>query len=345
MNADLGDVGRSASFLEAEGVLVVRDRTLFRPGFEGFCRTLAESAVGLGGVRSAFVCLASGICRLEFEGGRFSAPEMAEWFAEAVRIASGRGPGEVTAADDRGGWISLRIEPGADHGASWETTLEGRGTFRLRHPGLVGRRDLARAVASELAEAPGVDSCRLTFWGGDLHLRFNREEVCSSEALGLAERAYRRSHLEAPGLATPEVATGLQRLGYLALAGGSFAMTAVGLAIPGVPTVPFLLATSYFLVRSSPSWNEKLLGSKFFGPILSDLEIGHGLQRTNKIKLIALSLAIPLVTIVVIVPGWPLLLLMLTVTSAGLFAISRIPGLPEIAEDAQPGSMALNPAS
>ncbi len=332
-------VGRTANFSEAEGLLVVCDRTLFRPGFEGFCRRLATSAVGLGGVWSAFVCLASGTCRLEFEPGRFNASEMAEWFAEAVRVASrakGQGPG---------GWISLRIDAFAEPGATWETTFEGRGSFRLRHRQLVGRRDLAGRIARELAEVPGVDSCRVTFWGGDLDLRFTREGVCSSEALAVAERVTRQVLTARPDplanpaeVSPPEVAHGLRRLGYLALAAGSFGLTVVGLIVPGMPTVPFLLATSYFLVRSSPTWNDRLLRSTFFGPILADLEIGHGLRLINKLKLIAFTLTIGLVTVLVLVPSGTILLVMLAITSISLVVISRIPGPSEIAGSPAPRS-------
>ena len=111
------------------------------------------------------------------------------------------------------------------------------------------------------------------------------------------------------------------------MAGGSFGLTAVGLIVPGIPTVPFLLATSYYLARSSPTLNRKLLRSKFFGPILSDLETGGGLRRINKVKLIGFTLAVGLVTAVLIGPPLLILLLMATVTSASIYAITRIPGL------------------
>ena len=39
------------------------------------------------------------------------------------------------------------------------------------------------------------------------------------------------------------------RLGNLAAAGGRFVMSGVGLVTPGIPTVPFVLATSYFLAK------------------------------------------------------------------------------------------------
>jgi uncharacterized membrane protein YbaN (DUF454 family) len=342
-NLDL-DSGRSADFSEADGVLVVRDRELFRPGLEEFCRRLADSAAGLGGVRSASISLASGTCRLEFDAGQFAAPEMAEWFAEAVRKTVDQGPGTEAG---RGGWISLTRFSAEDGGATWETTREVRGSFRVRHQGLASDRGLARRVASELADVTGVESCRVGLLRRDLDLKFNLEQVGSAEALSLANAAYLRTlhptqaPLETQEEAIPAVATGLQRVGYLALAGGSFGLTFVALAIPGVPTVPFLLATSYYLVRSSPPLNERLLHSKFFGPILTDLEVGHGLQRTNKIKLIGLTLAIGLVTVILILPSWPILLVMAAVSSASLFVINQIPALPSGQAPEQPPKLRL----
>jgi uncharacterized membrane protein YbaN (DUF454 family) len=350
MNADLDlngfleneASGRSAHFSEAEGLLVVRDRRLFRPGFEGFCRRLADSAVGLGGVRSAFVCLGAGTCRLEFEAGRFNPSEMAEWFAEAVRAASV--PGQGGDSPEQGGWVSLMVFSVEQGGATWESTLEDRGRFRLRQPGILDPRARTQNLARELAEIPGVASSRVTFWGGELEVRFDREGICPSEALKLADRTYRRATAPVPEpieAAIPEVATGLQRLGYLALAAGSFVLTGVGLIVPGVPTIPFLLATSYFLVRSSPALNDRLLRSKFVGPILTDLEIRHGLGWINKLKLVGLTLTVGLVTLIVIAPTWPILLVMLTVMSASLYAISQIPGIAIESEPAQPPRLRL----
>ena len=51
-------------------------------------------------------------------------------------------------------------------------------------------------------------------------------------------------------------------------------MTLVGLVVPGIPTVPFLLATSFYLARSSPSMNERLAGRRF-----SDRSSGSGKAR------------------------------------------------------------------
>ena len=39
-------------------------------------------------------------------------------------------------------------------------------------------------------------------------------------------------------------------------------MTFVGLVVPGIPTVPFLLASSYYLARSSRTLHKRLLESR-----------------------------------------------------------------------------------
>jgi uncharacterized membrane protein YbaN (DUF454 family) len=117
----------------------------------------------------------------------------------------------------------------------------------------------------------------------------------------------------------------LRRWYYLALAGGSFTLMVVGLIVPGIPTVPFLLATSYYLARSSPRLDRALSQSWFFGPILTDLEKSGGLRPINKIKLIGLTLAVCALTLVVAGPSLVLLLIMGAAASVSIYAIKRIP--------------------
>ena len=52
-----------------------------------------------------------------------------------------------------------------------------------------------------------------------------------------------------------------RRLVNLAAAGGCFVMSIVGVITPGIPTVPFVLATGYFLARSSPALHEQVVGT------------------------------------------------------------------------------------
>ena len=86
------------------------------------------------------------------------------------------------------------------------------------------------------------------------------------------------------------VPRGPRRYLYLGLAGLFFLLACVGVVLPGIPTTPFLILTSYFLIRSSPKLNQKLLGSKMFGSILRDWHEHRALRpRVKAVSLIASS--------------------------------------------------------
>ena len=108
----------------------------------------------------------------------------------------------------------------------------------------------------------------------------------------MAARARPLASLAVAASPSVPVVRGLRRFRYLMLAAGSFALTFVAIMVPGLPTVPFLLATSYYLARSSPRLDTKLMHTVFFGPILEEWEHHGGLSRRSKAKLIGMSLTI-----------------------------------------------------
>ena len=80
----------------------------------------------------------------------------------------------------------------------------------------------------------------------------------------------------------------VKRLTFIALAGVFLALGLIGVVLPGLPTTPFLLLTSYFLLRAWPSMNERLLRSRVLGGILRDWQHRGGVRRRVKLKAIAL---------------------------------------------------------
>jgi uncharacterized membrane protein YbaN (DUF454 family) len=80
---------------------------------------------------------------------------------------------------------------------------------------------------------------------------------------------------------------------HLALAAVFFALAVLGALLPLLPATPFVLLTSWCLVRSSPRLDAKLRRSPFFGALLEDWEKRRGVRRGVKVvALIALSLAV-----------------------------------------------------
>ena len=71
---------------------------------------------------------------------------------------------------------------------------------------------------------------------------------------------------------------------YLSLAGLFFVLAVLGVFLPVLPTTPFLLLTSWCLVRSSPALHARLRRSPLFGPLLADWERHHGVRLYVKIS-------------------------------------------------------------
>lgn len=77
---------------------------------------------------------------------------------------------------------------------------------------------------------------------------------------------------------------------YLSAAAVFFALGVAGAFLPVLPTTPFVLLTSWCLVRSSPRLHARLRSSPLFGPLLADWERHHGVRL--HVKLSALGILI-----------------------------------------------------
>ena len=76
---------------------------------------------------------------------------------------------------------------------------------------------------------------------------------------------------------------------FLALLGAiSLILAIIGLFLPVLPTVPFVLLAAYCFLRSSNRFYTKLIANRYFGTILADYLQGKGVSRRSK----AMSLAL-----------------------------------------------------
>ncbi len=321
---------------EKEGLLWVYDPRAFHPGRREFCRRLIDSALGQPGVRRAEVRLDTSCCRIDFDRKSARPARMAETFAAAVRAAiPGRDPRwRPRVWLPSGQWTALTAFRTGDGIATWETLEDSPGRLRLRHPSLSGDRSRLARLADAMADLEGVSACRVSWWSRTMTLELIPGEADPAHLVDIAQAvqadrrasaaAGREVHDEAEE--TVALATGPRRILYLALAGGSFTLTTIGLVVPGVPTVPFLLATSYYLARSSPWLDERLRRAPLFGPILAEWEAHHGLSRGSKLELMGLTGTIVVVTLI-LAPASPLALLALAlVSTASIAGIAHLPG-------------------
>ena len=330
---------------ESAGALRVHDDRLFNDNRRAFCRRLVEAVAGRPGVSRIMIDLASASCRVEFAAASASQRIMAESFAASVHEASS------AVRDGEGArwwrpsprWVALTAYALPGQVSLWETLEASPGRTCVRNRALAGDFQRLSHVADSLSRCDNVRSCQANPWSHRLTIDFSPENGVADWFLDQAERSYEdllalEAHqaktsaelTEIPHHATVNlVASGPVRWLYLALGGGALVMTVVGLIVPGIPTVPFLLLSSYAFARSSPRINRWLRESRFFGPILIEWEQHGGLSRSSKKKLIGLTAVIILVA-VILAPLSPLgLMLILIVAALSSYGVWRMPGISD----------------
>jgi len=150
-----------------------------------------------------------------------------------------------------------------------------------------------------------------------------RGRVSRADAVG--EAAQNTAPEEQPLLAKEVPAW--KRLLYLGGAGLFFVIGAVGAVLPVLPATPFLLLTSYFLVRSSPKLNRRLLRSRFLGPILTDWQVHGGVRPDVKAQSVVFVVLAVGLTIFLTGYAWLPTVIVVALASVGIFVILRLPSI------------------
>lgn len=95
----------------------------------------------------------------------------------------------------------------------------------------------------------------------------------------------------------------------LYLAGGliSVALGTLGVFLPLLPTVPFLLLATFCFARSNPVWEQRLLDHPRYGPPLREWRERRAISRKGKVgALVAMAFGVVLTAVTA---GWPWVLI------------------------------------
>ncbi len=117
---------------------------------------------------------------------------------------------------------------------------------------------------------------------------------------------------------------------YTALGVLFVALGGIGVVLPGIPTTPFLLLASYFLIRSSPPLYRRLVRSKTFGPILEGWNRHRAIGR--RVKWVAIVGAGAAVCLSIAFGGlpWAARAGIAAAGAYGLYFVWRIPVLDDV---------------
>jgi len=333
---------------EANGSLVVRDSRVFHADRRAFDVRLVEGLFRRPEVRSIRLDLSTATCQIRFAPGADRLEHTASVFSACVReaIEDGRRGIRRLWNPDRP-WTTLLAER-SDRGAIFlEAVEQEAGRLRLRVRSSPRPRRQWDDLLDEIGQLKGIFTFRVRRWPDGLDIDYDPSRLSRDDILAAASQAWAPANrgmapaagvLSAwPGPRRSEfMVRGPRRLLYLALGCGSLVMTFVGLVVPGIPTVPFLLASSYYLARSSRTLHKRLLESRLLGEVLRDWETHRAMSPRSKWKLASITLLVVLVT-VLIAPLSPIVILLVAVmVSLTLVGVYRIPtiepaGRPQLA--------------
>ncbi|MEM7090999.1 MAG: YbaN family protein [Pseudomonadota bacterium] len=84
------------------------------------------------------------------------------------------------------------------------------------------------------------------------------------------------------------------------------ALAAIGIFLPLLPTVPFLLLAAFFFARSSERMHSWLMAHRVFGPMIDDWNRSGAIRRPAKLASTASVAAVFLISLFVGVPTYVL---------------------------------------
>lgn len=81
------------------------------------------------------------------------------------------------------------------------------------------------------------------------------------------------------------------RWAWWLLAYGSLGLGLIGIVVPGLPTVPFVLLAAFAAARGSQRLHRKLLAHAQFGPMIRDWQAQGAVSRRAKLLAVAMMAA------------------------------------------------------
>ena len=93
--------------------------------------------------------------------------------------------------------------------------------------------------------------------------------------------------------------TRLKQMFFGSLAVASVGMAWVGLLVPGIPTVPFVILAAAMAAKSSPRFHERLKKAAIFGQMIRDWEEHRAVRPQIRIQAVVLTIVIVSITLLV----------------------------------------------
>jgi len=321
---------RSVHWNQAESRFMMEDARIVTRANRVFCLRLIEVLLREGKARAAHLDFSGHRLAVEFIDRSTTRSEAARVLGDSIRLASiPVHSGELfESVPVRQNWDSFAFFADADRRPTiWWWIEPECGLARIGGNGLKSPDADFRSWSDLI---PGVRSSRRRRLSKAVNLRFDKDRadlwniVASIDELCRAVDA--RNVIQASRTAVSS--SPASRVFHLGLAACSMTCAVVGILIPGVPTVPFVLLTSYHLAKSSDTIHAIFRQTPLFGSLGEDWEHGRFIRTKNKIWLISISTGVLVLSVSLTQPGGVALMTIATIYSLTTASVLVMPGSP-----------------
>ena len=117
--------------------------------------------------------------------------------------------------------------------------------------------------------------------------------------------------------------TGFVRLIWFAIGLMMVLLAGLGVALPLLPTTPFVLAAAFAFARSSRRWSAWLHGHPVFGPLIHDWQEHGAISRRAKILGIGSMIGVLTLSLALQAPPLVLGMQVVVLSASAAFVLSR----------------------
>jgi uncharacterized membrane protein YbaN (DUF454 family) len=113
------------------------------------------------------------------------------------------------------------------------------------------------------------------------------------------------------------------RLTWLVVGLLALALGAIGIALPLLPTTPFILLAAFAFAQSSERLHQWLLDHNVFGPLIHDWQQHGAISRRTKVVSVVTMAALPVISAVMGAPAVVIWVQVVVLGGSAAFIITR----------------------
>lgn len=319
----------SMDWVENLGLFVLRDCKVIQRENRQFCMRMIDFLTRSRKTRLAHLDLDRHELVVQFSNPLTTRAHAANILGDAIRLASM--PVELGSDfRSRSHWSGFTSFV-SDQGLStyWYSRELGPGRLSIYGKPLK-ETDITSTLLEQLI--PSMKSVHKRLFSRGLNIQYDAKTTRPLDLVGAIDTICR---LEASRVLPEEDENPLAsislpiRVWHLSLAVFSFGGAIVGLVVPGIPTVPFILLTSYHLAKGSTRIHHFFLRLPLFGSVAHDWSDGKYIRPVNKMMLIVLTAGIITVTLILTQVTTGLLITVGTVFFITTWSVLATPSYPQ----------------